>query len=164
MTFFAKNGAAKSHTFTSVTEWQDSGEHGCWLKVSSPACMLPIFAASVEDASNITVIILSLLARKASTSVPASFAFAQQVRACITTRRKPLRRWSKKKHVANLCQSTMLFGIVWVLLSQAFATWRGWGADSAATLLAGCFFLCLRWQWIVLSRLGVALLSFVLVS
>ena len=27
-------------------------------------------------------------------------------------------------HVANLCQSTMLFGIVWVLLSQAFATWR----------------------------------------
>ena len=25
----------------------------------------------------------------------------------------------------------MLFGIVWVLLSQAFATWRGWGADSA---------------------------------
>ena len=67
-------------------------------------------------------------------------------------------------HVANLCQSTMLFGIVWVLLSQAFATWRGWGADSAATLLAGCFFLCLRWQWIVLSRLGVALLSFVLVS
>ena len=35
------------------------------------------------------------------------------------------------------------------------------GADSAATLLAGCFFLRLRWQWIVLSRLGVALLSFV---
>jgi len=35
------------------------------------------------------------------------------------------------------------------------------GADSAATLLAGCFFLCLRgWQWIVLSRLGVALWSF----
>ena len=67
-------------------------------------------------------------------------------------------------HVAKLCQSTMLFGIVWVLLSQAFATWRGWGADSAATLLAGCFFLCLRWQWIVLSRLGVALFSFILVS
>ena len=66
-------------------------------------------------------------------------------------------------HVAHLCQSTMLFGIVWVLLSQAFAAWRGWGADSAATLLAGCFFLRLRWQWIVLSRLGVALLSFVLV-
>ena len=43
-------------------------------------------------------------------------------------------------HVASLCQSIMLFGIVWVLLSQAFATWRGWGADSAATLLAGCFF------------------------
>ena len=58
----------------------------------------------------------------------------------------------------------MLFGIVWILLSQAFATWRGWGADSAATLLAGCFLLCLRWQWIVLSRLGVALLNFVLVS
>ena len=34
-------------------------------------------------------------------------------------------------------------------------------SDSAATLLAGCFFLRLRWQWIVLSRLGVALLSFV---
>ena len=28
-------------------------------------------------------------------------------------------------HVAKLCQSTMLFGIVWVLLSQAFAAWRG---------------------------------------
>ena len=67
-------------------------------------------------------------------------------------------------HVANLCQSTMLFGIVWMLLSQAFATWRRWGADSAATLLPGYFFLCLRWQWIVLSRLGIALLSFVLVS
>ena len=42
---FAKNGAAlpKSNTFVSVTEWQDSGEHGCCLKVSSP-CMLPIFA------------------------------------------------------------------------------------------------------------------------
>ena len=47
-----------------------------------------------------------------------------------------------------------------LLLSQAFATWRGWGADSAATLLAGCFLLCSRWQWIV----GVALLNFVLVS
>ena len=34
----------------------------------------------------------------------------------------------------------MLFGIVWVLLSQAFTTWRGCGADSAATLLARCFF------------------------
>ena len=46
VTFFAKNGAAltKSNTLASVTEWQDSGEHGCWLKVSSPACMLPIFA------------------------------------------------------------------------------------------------------------------------
>ena len=66
-------------------------------------------------------------------------------------------------HVANLCQSTMLLGIVWVLLSQAFAGWRGWGADSAATLLAGCFFLRLRWQWIVLSWLGVALLSFDLI-
>ena len=69
-----------------------------------------------------------------------------------------------KEQVANLCQSTMLFGIVWVLLSQAFAAWRGWGADSAATLLVGCLFLRLPWQWIVLSRLGVALLSFVLVS
>ena len=28
-------------------------------------------------------------------------------------------------HVAHLCQSTMLFGIVWVLLPQAFAAWRG---------------------------------------
>ena len=34
----------KSNSLASVTEWQDSGEHGCWLKVSSPACMLPIFA------------------------------------------------------------------------------------------------------------------------
>ena len=34
----------KSNTSASVTEWQDSGEHGSWLKVSSPACMLPIFA------------------------------------------------------------------------------------------------------------------------
>ena len=50
------------------------------------------------------------------------------------------------------------------LLSQAFAAWRGWGADSAATLLAGCLFLRLPWQWIVWSRLGIALLSFVLVS
>ena len=46
MTFFAKNGLAlpKSNTFASVTEWQDSREHGCWLKVSSPACMSPVFA------------------------------------------------------------------------------------------------------------------------
>ena len=31
VTFFAKNGAAltKSNAFASVTEWQDSGEHGC---------------------------------------------------------------------------------------------------------------------------------------
>ena len=31
VTFLAKNGAAlpKSNTFASVTEWQDSGEHGC---------------------------------------------------------------------------------------------------------------------------------------
>ena len=31
VTFFAKNGVAllKSNTFASVTEWQDSGEHGC---------------------------------------------------------------------------------------------------------------------------------------
>ena len=28
-------------------------------------------------------------------------------------------------HVTNLCERTMLFGIVWVLLSQAFAAWRG---------------------------------------
>ena len=40
---FAKNGAALN-TFASATEWQDSGEHGCWLKVSSPACMSPVFA------------------------------------------------------------------------------------------------------------------------
>ena len=69
-----------------------------------------------------------------------------------------------KEHVANLCQSTMMFGLVWVLLPPAFTAWRGWGADSSATLLAGCLFLRLPWQWIVLSRLGVALLSFVLVS
>ena len=55
-----------------------------------------------------------------------------------------------------------LFGIVRVLLSQAFATWRGWGADYDICWRAPVF-LCLRWQWIVLSRLGVALLSFVLV-
>ena len=31
VTFFAKNCAAltKSNTLASVTEWQDSGEHGC---------------------------------------------------------------------------------------------------------------------------------------
>ena len=31
VTFFAKNGAAltKSNTLASVTDWQDSGEHGC---------------------------------------------------------------------------------------------------------------------------------------
>ena len=28
-----------------------------------------------------------------------------------------------ESHVANLYQSTMLFGIVWVLLLQTFATW-----------------------------------------
>ena len=87
---------------------------------------------------------------KTSTALTNRSAFASQ---CLQPR----------LHVAHLCQSTMLFGIVWVLLSQAFAAWRGWGADSAATLLAGCFFLRLRWQWIVLSRLGVAPLSFVLV-
>ena len=42
--------------------------------------------------------------------------------ACWTTWRKP-RRWTTQK---------------------------GWGADSAA-LKAGCFFLCLRWHWIVCS-------------
>ena len=31
-------------------------------------------------------------------------------------------------------------------------------------IVGGMLFLCLRWQWIVLLRLGVALLSFVLVS
>ena len=30
-----------------------------------------------------------------------------------------------------------------MLLSQAFAAWRGRGADSAATLLAGCLFSAL---------------------
>ena len=69
-----------------------------------------------------------------------------------------------KEHVANLCQIAMLFGIVSVLLSQAFAAWRGWGAESAARLLAGCPFLRLSWQWILLSRLGVTQLSFVSVS
>ena len=32
VTYFAKNGAAlpkSPNTFASVTEWQDSGEHGC---------------------------------------------------------------------------------------------------------------------------------------
>ena len=44
--FFAKTGAALTNrsAFASLTEWQDPGEHGCWLKVSGPACMLPIFA------------------------------------------------------------------------------------------------------------------------
>ena len=106
VTFFAKNGAAltKSNTLASVTEWQDSGEHGCWLKVSSPACMLPIFAK------------------------------------------------------APCCLE--LFGCCCRRLSQH-------GVGEVLIPLRHCLrdaSLCLRWQWIVLSRLGVALLSFVLVS
>ena len=65
-------------------------------------------------------------------------------------------------HVGHLCQSTMLFRIVWVLLSQAFAgvAWvRCWFCCD----IAGGMLLRLRWQWNILSRLGVALLSFVLV-
>ena len=106
VTFFAKTSTAfnKPQCFSSPTEWQDPGEHRCWFKVSSPACMLPIFAKA-----------------------PCCLEF---------------------------------FGCCCRRLSQHG---DGWGADSAATLLAGCFFLRLRWQWIVLSRLGVALLSFVLV-
>ena len=50
---------------------------------------------------------------------------------------------------------TMLFGIVFGCCCRRL---------SQHGVVAGCFFLCLRWQWIVLSRLGVALLSFVLVS
>ena len=52
-------------------------------------------------------------------------------------------------HVASLCQSTMLFGIVWVLLSQAFATWRG----EVLIPLRQCWrmlFLCLRLRSFVL--------------
>ena len=50
VTFFAKIGAAltNSSAFASATERHDPGEHGCWLKVSSPAQPgakeLPIFA------------------------------------------------------------------------------------------------------------------------
>ena len=94
-----------SSAFKSPTERQDPGEHGCRLKVSSPA-------------------------------------------------------WSKKA----CCQSLPNRHVVWVLLLQAFAAWRGWDADSAATLLAGYLLLRLSLQWIVSPRSGVALLSFVLVS
>ena len=40
VTFFAKNVAAAtiSNTFASVTEWQDSREHGCWRSLARSAC------------------------------------------------------------------------------------------------------------------------------
>ena len=66
-------------------------------------------------------------------------------------------------HVAHLCQSTCcleLFGCCCRRLSQH-------GLGEVLILRRHCwpdaFFLRLRWQWIVLSRLGVALLSFVFV-
>ena len=65
-------------------------------------------------------------------------------------------------HVAHLCQSTCcleLFGCCCRRLSQR-------AVGEVLILLRHCLqdvFLRLRWQWIVLSRLGVALLSFVLV-
>ena len=62
-----------SSAFSNPTERQDPGEHGCWLKVSSPA-------------------------------------------------------WSKR----DCCQSLPNRHVVWVLLSQAFAEWRGWGASVLA--------------------------------
>ena len=79
----------QSNTFASITEWQDSGEHGCWLKVSSP----------------------------------------------------PACRQSWPKH--------HVVWIVWVLLSQAFATWRG----EVLIPLRQCWrmlFLCLRLRSFVL--------------
>ena len=53
-----------------------------------------------------------------------------------------------------------LFGVV-VAGFRNMAWVRCWFRCGIA---GGMLFLCLRWQWIVLSRLGVALLSFVLVS
>ena len=41
--FWQTGGFNKPQCSGKSTEWQDPGEHGCWLKVSSPACMLPIF-------------------------------------------------------------------------------------------------------------------------
>ena len=49
VTFFAKTSTALTNrsAFASPTEWQDPGEHRCWFNVSSPACMLPIFAKAL---------------------------------------------------------------------------------------------------------------------
>ena len=46
MTLFAKTGTDLTNrsAFASPTKWQDPGQHRCWFKVPSPACMLPIFA------------------------------------------------------------------------------------------------------------------------
>ena len=46
LTFFAKTSTAKTNrsAFASPTERQDPGEHCYWFKVSSSACILPIFA------------------------------------------------------------------------------------------------------------------------
>ena len=46
VTFFTKTSTDLTNrsAFASPTEWQDPGEHRCWFKVSSPTCMLPIFA------------------------------------------------------------------------------------------------------------------------
>ena len=68
-----------------------------------------------------------------------------------------------KEHVANLSQSTMLFGIVEVVGAgfHSSAWVRCWFRCDIAGRMS---FLRLPWQWIVLSWSGIALLSFLLVS
>ena len=68
-----------------------------------------------------------------------------------------------KEHVANLSQSTMLFGIVGVVGAgfHSMAWVRCWFRCDIAGRMP---FLRLPWQWIVFSWSGIALLSFVLVS
>ena len=68
-----------------------------------------------------------------------------------------------KEHVANLCHSTMLCGIVGVVGAgvHTMAWVRCWFRCDIAGRMP---FLRLPWQWIVLSWSGIALLSFVLVS
>ena len=55
---------------------------------------------------------------------PQCFCKSNRMAGCRGTR-LPIEGLWPRLHVAHLCQSTILFGIVWVLLSQAFAAWRG---------------------------------------
>ena len=129
---FAKTGAAyKQQYFCKSNGMADPGE-GCWLKVSKEhgceslskhhvvwSCF---FCPSPLPFSGSTV--LSLTRGPAGNrTTTGSLSATQECRDTNCTTR-----------------TTMLFGIVLVLLSQAFAAWHGWDADSAAELLVRCLF------------------------